>query len=137
LEKYPEINFSELKNVVATWARKYPSINQITFYPNKVESHSDQEKLYFLDICFDVSAPLDQIKAVELCCAHIDSSPFYRDLNRAKSDAGGFKVENWEIFHRLENDLIPVTHITNDCKEDGSLILYDPANLKKDLNPSF
>jgi len=74
---FPEINLTQLRGITAAWARRYPSIIQITLYRHTGGGLNDQHKRYLMDICMDDDAPRDQIQQIQTACTPIDSSEFF------------------------------------------------------------
>lgn len=107
---FPEINFQRLESEAARWVRRFPSIKQITFFPNKGGGPCDQHKKYLVDICMDDGAPTYQIEEISSACLLIEASafsksPFYESLGDAITT--GFDPTHWELWDRLESDPLP------------------------------
>lgn len=112
-KNYPEIDFIRLKEIASDWSKKYPCIEQITFYPHDPESFGEGKK-YLIDIILDKRPVKNQIKDMEsLISSH--------ELLDAQNKDNSFGKKDWHIYFRFRGN-VPPTHRILDS--DQNVLLF-------------
>jgi len=102
---YLEINFNRLKAVAYNWSKRYPCIEQITFYPHNPESFGEGKK-YLIDIILDERPVKNQIEIMETLIS-------LNELLDAQHTDNSFEKKDWKIYFRFRGAVLPVHLILN------------------------